>query len=128
MFSDDLDKALATFVLANGAAATGQKVTIFFTFWGLNVIKKLHKPKTEKDIFGKMFGMMLPSSSGKLKLSKMSMGGIGGKMMRYIMNKKGIDSLESLRQQALEKEQTKKQVAYEDNMCNARCIQSNGKI
>lgn len=79
MFSDDLDKALATFVLANGAAATGQKVTIFFTFWGLNVIKKLHKPETEKDIFGKMFGMMLPSSSKKLKLSKMSMGGIGGK-------------------------------------------------
>ena len=102
MVSDDLDKALATFVLANGAAATGQKVTIFFTFWGLNVIKKLHKPETEKDIFGKMFGMMLPSSSKKLKLSKMSMGGIGGKMMRYIMNKKGIDSLESLRQQALE--------------------------
>lgn len=102
MFSDDLDKALATFVLANGAAATGQKVTIFFTFWGLNVIKKLHKPETEKDIFGKMFGIMLPSSSKKLKLSKMSMGGIGGKMMRYIMNKKGIDSLESLRQQALE--------------------------
>lgn len=102
MFSDDLDKALATFVLANGAAATGQKVTIFFTFWGLNVIKKSHKPKTEKDIFGKMFGMMLPSSSKKLKLSKMSMGGTGGKMMRYIMNKKGIDSLESLRQQALE--------------------------
>ena len=102
MFSDDLDKALATFVLANGAAATGQKVTIFFTFWGLNVIKKLHKPETEKDIFGKMFGMMLPSSSKKLKLSKMSMGGIGGKMMRYIMNKKGIDSLESLRLQALE--------------------------
>ena len=102
MFSDDLDKALATFVLANGAAATGQKVTIFFTFWGLNVIKKLHKPKVEKDIFGKMFGMMLPSSSKKLKLSKMSMGGIGGKMMRYIMKEKGIDSLESLRRQALE--------------------------
>ena len=102
MFSDDLDKALATFVLANGAAATGQKVTIFFTFWGLNVIKKLQKPKVEKDIFGKMFGMMLPSSSKKLKLSKMSMGGIGGKMMRYIMKEKGIDSLESLRQQALE--------------------------
>ena len=102
MFSDVLDKALATFVLANGAAATGQKVTIFFTFWGLNVIKKLHKPNVEKDIFGKMFGMMLPSSSRKLKLSKMSMGGIGGKMMRYIMNRKGIDSLESLRQQALE--------------------------
>lgn len=102
MFSDDLDKALATFILANGAAATGQKVTIFFTFWGLNVIKKLHKHKVEKDAFGKMFGMMLPSSSLKLKLSKMNMGGMGGKMMRYIMHRKGIDSLESLRQQALE--------------------------
>lgn len=102
MFSDDLDKALASFVLANGAAATGGKVTIFFTFWGLNVIKKLHKPEVEKDIFGKMFSMMLPANSLKLKLSKMSMGGIGGKMMRYIMNRKGIDSLESLRQQALE--------------------------
>lgn len=102
MFSDDLDKALATFVLANGAAATGQKVTIFFTFWGLNVIKRLSKPKVEKDIFGKMFSMMLPSSSLKLKLSKMSMGGIGGRMMRYIMQSKGIDSLESLRGQALE--------------------------
>nr|WP_320057429.1 FAD-dependent oxidoreductase [uncultured Bacteroides sp.] len=102
MFSDDLDKALATFVLANGAAATGQKVTIFFTFWGLNVIKKLHKPNVDKDIFGKMFGMMLPGNSQSLKLSKMSMGGMGGKMMRYIMHRKGIDSLESLREQALE--------------------------
>lgn len=102
LFSDDLDKALAGFVLANGAAATGQKVTIFFTFWGLNVIKKLHKPQVEKDLFGKMFGIMLPSSSLKLKLSKMNMGGMGGKMMRYIMHRKGIDSLESLRQQALE--------------------------
>lgn len=102
MFSDDLDKALATFVLANGAAATGQKTTIFFTFWGLNVIKKVAKPKVKKDIFGKMFGMMLPSSSLKLHLSKMSMLGIGDKMMRHIMKKKGIDSLESLRQQALD--------------------------
>lgn len=102
MFSDDLDKVLATFVLANGAAATGQKVTIFFTFWGLNVIKKVSKPQVKKDIFGKMFGMMLPSSSAKLHLSKMSMCGIGDKMMRHIMNIKGIDSLETLRQQALE--------------------------
>lgn len=102
MFSDDLDKALATFVLANGAAATGQKVTIFFTFWGLNVIKKVSKPQVKKDIFGKMFGMMLPSSSAKLHLSKMSMCGIGDKMMRHIMNIKGIDSLETLRQQALD--------------------------
>jgi len=102
MFSDDLDKALATFVLANGAAATGQPVTIFFTFWGLNVIKKVVKPKVKKDIFGKMFGMMLASSSLKLHLSKMSMFGIGDKMMRFIMQRKGIASLETLRQQALD--------------------------
>lgn len=102
MFSDDLDKALATFVLANGAAATGSKVTIFFTFWGLNVIKKEKKPVVRKDIFGKMFGMMLPASSLKLKLSKMSMCGIGGKMMRHIMKIKHVDSLESLRLQAIE--------------------------
>lgn len=79
MFSDDLDKALATFVLANGAAATGQPMTIFFTFWGLNVIKKIAKPKTKKDIFGRMFDMMLPSSSLKLHLSKMNMFGIGNR-------------------------------------------------
>lgn len=101
MFSDDLDKALATFVLANGAAATGHKVTIFFTFWGLNVIKKTRKPKVKKDIFGRMFGMMLPSDSLKLHLSKMSMLGIGDKMMRHIMKVKGIESLESLRASAI---------------------------
>ena len=101
LFSDDLDKTLATFVLANGAAATGKKVTIFFTFWGLNAIKKEQKPKVQKDMFGKMFGMMLPSSSRKLSLSKMNMGGIGSKMMRYIMKNKGIESLESLREQAV---------------------------
>lgn len=102
MFSDDLDKALATFVLANGAAATGGKVSIFFTFWGLNVIKKVKKGKVKKDFFGKMFGMMLASSSLKLALSKMNMFGIGSRMMRYIMKQKGVDSLESLRQQALD--------------------------
>ncbi len=102
LFSDDLDKALATFVLANGAAATGKKVTIFFTFWGLNTIKKIRKPKVKKDIFAKMFGMMLPADSLRLKLSKMNMFGVGPKMMRYIMKIKGVDSLESLRQQAID--------------------------
>ena len=101
LFSDDLDKALATFVLANGAAATGQKVTVFFTFWGLNVLKKVQKPKVAKDFFGKMFGMMLPSSSLKLKLSQMNMFGMGSRMMRFLMKRKGIDSLEALRSQAL---------------------------
>ncbi len=77
VFSDDLDKALASFVIANGAAAMGKKVTMFFTFWGLNVIKKQQKPTVHKDFFGKMFGMMLPAHSGKLKLSKLNMGGMG---------------------------------------------------
>lgn len=102
VFSDDLDKALASFVIANGAALTGKKVTMFFTFWGLNVIKKRQKPAVSKDIFGKMFGWMLPAHSGKLKLSKMNMGGAGSWMMRLIMKKKHIDSLESLIAQAAE--------------------------
>ena len=102
VFSDDLDKALASFVIANGAASTGKKVTMFFTFWGLNVIKKRQKPAVSKDIFGKMFGWMLPAHSGKLELSKMNMGGAGSWMMRLIMKKKHIDSLESLIAQAAE--------------------------
>ena len=102
LFSDNLDKTLATFVLANGAAATGKKVSIFFTFWGLNAIKKVNKPKVRKDIWGKMFSWMLPSDSTKLALSQMNMMGIGAKMMRFLMQKKGVDSLESLRQQAID--------------------------
>lgn len=102
MFSDDLDRALATFVLANGAAATGHKVSVFFTFWGLNVIKRERKPAVKKDIFGRIFSWMMPSDSRKLCLSQMSMLGLGDRMMRYIMKKKNIDSLEKLRQQALD--------------------------
>ena len=102
VFSDDLDKALASFVIANGAAATGKKVTMFFTFWGLNIIKKRHKPAVKKDFFGKMFGRMLPSHSGQLALSKLNMGGMGSRMMRSLMQRKGIDSLESLIAQAAE--------------------------
>lgn len=102
VFSDDLDKALASFVIANGAASTGRKVTLFFTFWGLNVIKKRQKPDVSKDIFGKMFGWMMPAHSGQLKLSKMNMGGAGSWMMRLIMKRKRIDSLDSLIAQAVE--------------------------
>jgi len=100
VFNNDLDKALASFVIANGAASTGRKVTMFFTFWGLNVIKRKPIIPVKKDFMGKMFGMMLPSSSRKLKLSKMNMMGIGSRMMRGIMRKKQIDSLESLIEQA----------------------------
>ncbi len=101
-FSDALDKALATFVIANGAASMGKKVTIFFTFWGLNVIKRPHKPKVSKDFFGKAFGSMMASSSLKLGLSKMNMGGMGGKMMRMVMKKRQVDSLENMIQTALQ--------------------------
>lgn len=101
LFDDDLDKALATFVLANGAAATGGQVSIFFTFWGLNVLKREHKPRVTKDFFGRMFGWMLPSDSTKLPLSKMNFLGLGPRMMRYLMKQKGVDSVETLRQQAL---------------------------
>ncbi len=100
-FSDDLDKALATFVIANGAVAMGKKVTIFFTFWGLNVIKKQKKLPIKKDFFGKMFGMMMPSSSKKLGLSKMNMAGMGGSVMRRVMKDKHVDSLESMIQTSL---------------------------
>lgn len=101
LFSDDLDKALATFVLANGAAATGEKVTIFFTFWGLNAVKRGGIVPPKKDIWGKMFGFMLPKDSTGLALSKMNMGGIGSWMMRRVMRAKGVDSLEALRDQAI---------------------------
>lgn len=102
VFSDDLDKALASFVIANGAASTGKKVSMFFTFWGLNIIKKTQKPAVEKDIWGRMFSWMLPADSRGLKLSQMNMMGIGSKMMRFLMKKKKIDSLESLIAQARE--------------------------
>lgn len=101
MFSDSLDRAIATFVLANGAAATGGKVTIFFTFWGLNVIKKRRKPHVEKDIFGRMFAWMLPSDSTCLHLSKISMLGLGDRLMRHIMRRKNISQLEELMREAV---------------------------
>lgn len=101
MFSDSLDRAIATFVLANGAAATGGKVTIFFTFWGLNVIKKRRKPHVKKDIFGRMFAWMLPSDSTCLHLSKMSMLGLGDRLMRHIMRRKNISQLEELMREAV---------------------------
>lgn len=102
VFSDDLDRALASFVIANGAAATGKRVTMFFTFWGLNVIKKREKPAVGKDLMGRMFGWMLPAHSGRLHLSKLDMWGLGSRMMRGIMRCKKIASLEELMRQALD--------------------------
>lgn len=100
VFSDDLDRALASFVIANGAATTGKKVTMFFTFWGLNVIKKAGVAKADKDLMGKMFSMMLPKSSKGLSLSKINFAGMGPMLMRKRMKDKNIDSLEMMIMQA----------------------------
>ncbi len=101
-FSDDMDKALASLVIANGALASGKKVTIFYTFWGLSIIKKREKPAVSKSFMGKMFGIMLPGHSGKLKLSKMNMGGMGSAMMKGIMKKQRIASLDEMLRTAIE--------------------------
>lgn len=96
VFSGDLDKTIASFILANGAAALGRKVTMFFTFWGLNILRKPGKVKVAKNFIEKMFGIMLPRGTTKLGLSRMNMFGAGPKMIRAIMKKKGISSLEEL--------------------------------
>lgn len=101
-FSDDMDRALAALVIANGAAASGKKVTLFFTFWGLSVIKKYKKPRVKKGIPGRMFGFMLPSNNSKLALSKMNMGGIGAFMMKGIMNNLKIDNLQTMLKTVIE--------------------------
>lgn len=101
VFSGDLDKAIASFIIANGAKAMGKEVTMFFTFWGLNIIKKDTHVKTNKDFMAKMFGMMLPKSSKNLGLSKMNMAGMGPKMIRMVMKDKNISSLEELIEQGI---------------------------
>lgn len=95
-FSDDMDKALASMVIANGAIASGKKVSIFFTFWGLSIIKKTNKVKVKKSFMGKMFSMMLPDHINKLGLSKMNMGGMGAFMMKGIMRNLKIDSVQTM--------------------------------
>ncbi len=100
VFSNDFDKALASFVLANGAAATGKDVTMFFTFWGLSVLRKKHPGRVKKDVMGKMFGAMLPAHMGKLSLSSMNFAGMGPVMMKTRMKQKHVDQLESMVSQA----------------------------
>lgn len=101
VFSGDLDKAIASFIIATGAASMGKEVTMFFTFWGLNVIKKRNKPRVKKDIVSKMFDFMLPDHAGKLPLSQMQMFGMGPAMIKYIMKKKNVDTLEQLMENAM---------------------------
>lgn len=102
VFSGDMDKALASFIIANGAAAMGRPVTMFFTFWGLNILRKPEKQHVKKSAVEKMFGAMMPRGSRKLKLSKMNMGGMGTKMMKRVMREKNVETLENLMKQAME--------------------------
>lgn len=102
VFSGELDKAIASFIIANGAAAMGNKVNMFFTFWGLNILRKPEPVSAPKDFMGKMFGAMMPRGSQKLKLSNMNFFGAGAKMIRSVMKNKNISSLEELIAQAQE--------------------------
>jgi peroxiredoxin family protein len=96
VFSGDLDKVLASFIIATGATAMGMDVVMFFTFWGTPVLRDKGKSAGGKDLMGKMFGTMLPKGVDGVKLSKMNMGGMGTSMMKSLMKKKNVASLEQL--------------------------------
>lgn len=96
VFSNDLDRALASFVIANGALATGKKVTMFFTFWGLSVVRRREKVRVRKDLMGRMFDMMLPRHADRLGLSRMNFGGIGAFLMKRRMGAFQVDRLEEM--------------------------------
>ena len=96
VFSGDMDKILASLVIATGAVAMGMDVVMFFTFWGTPVLRDKNKQVNGKDIMGKMFGTMLPKGTSQVKLSKMNMGGMGTAMMKSLMKKKNVASLEEM--------------------------------
>ncbi len=102
VFSQDLDKAIAAFIIATGALSMGKKVSLFFTFWGLNILRKPKKVKVKKTFIEKMFGRMMPRGIKKLPISNMNMGGMGANMIRSIMKKKNVDSLQTLMQNAMD--------------------------
>lgn len=102
VFNSDFDRAMAAFIIANGAASMGKKVTLFFTFWGLNILRKKQPGKVKKTFIESMFGTMMPRGSDKLALSRMNMGGMGLKMIKGIMKKKNVQSLDSLIDNALQ--------------------------
>jgi peroxiredoxin family protein len=102
VFSGDLDKVLASFVIATGAVAMGMEAVMFFTFWGTPVLRDKKKSVGGKDTMGKMFGTMLPKGTSEVKLSKMNMGGLGTAMMRSLMKKKNVATLEQMLEMAEE--------------------------
>ncbi len=102
LFSGDFDKAMAAFIIANGALAMGKNVTIFVTFWGLDAIKKPTFSTAGRAFLEKMVLMMRPKGPKKLGTSKMNFGGIGPKLFSYMMGKKNIETLPSLIEMARE--------------------------
>lgn len=96
LFSGELDKAIAAFIIANGAAAYDHEVTIFFTFWGLNALRKDEQVPVKKGFLEKMFAKMMPRGANKLGLSKMNFGGMGPKMIKHVMKKHNALSLPQL--------------------------------
>jgi peroxiredoxin family protein len=100
VFSGDLDKTLAAFIIGTGAVAMGLEVVMFFTFWGTPLLRDKNKQVGGKDLMGTMFGSMLPKGTGQAKLSKMNMAGMGTSMMKSLMKKKNVASLEEMIQMA----------------------------
>ena len=96
VFSSDLDKVMAAFIIANGAVAMGSDVTMFFTFWGLNLLRRPESVPVRKTPIERMFGWMMPRGAGKTTLSQMNMGGMGTAMIKGIMKKKNVLSLPEL--------------------------------
>ncbi|PYZ93850.1 hypothetical protein CR194_11970 [Salipaludibacillus keqinensis] len=97
VFDGDLDKAIASFIIATGAAAMGKQVTMFFTFWGLNVLRKEeHIDIKDKNFLEKMFAKMMPRGPKKLKLSKMNYGGVGSHLMKKMMKEHNVSTLPEL--------------------------------
>jgi len=100
VFSGDMDKVLAAFIIANGALAMGQQVSMFFTFWGLNALRRQDPPKRDRKTLDRMFGMMMPSGPEKLPLSTMNMAGMGPSMIKKVMEDHQVPSLPELMQSA----------------------------
>ena len=95
VFSGDLDRVLASFIIATGALALGQEVSMFFTFWGLNALRK-QRILDGKNLPEKMMSLMAPASTGQMGVSKMNFFGVGAKMLRFMMKDKNVESFEDL--------------------------------
>ncbi len=100
VFSGDMDKVMAAFIIATGAAAMGYETTMFFTFWGLKAIQKGNR--TGKGFFGKMLGLMNRGGIDRIGPSRFNFGGIGRWMFKKMMRDKGVTPLAELRQTAID--------------------------